>query len=139
MMRVWLSAAAALCLLLPVHAEEHLSYTFERNIVYYRSGKLLSGSWGDDRFAMEGNLYWDERWGSGVRARSRAGEPDFGGAALRRWQRRGHDRQSVLRDPLFVDAGAGDFGLRSGSPALRLGFRQIDLSSVGPRVRPDPS
>jgi len=36
--------------------------------------------------------------------------------------------------PLFVNAGNFDFRLRPDSPALKMGFQQIDMSTVGPRV-----
>ena len=35
---------------------------------------------------------------------------------------------------LFVNAGNFDFRLRPDSPALKMGFQQIDMSTVGPRV-----
>lgn len=37
-------------------------------------------------------------------------------------------------DPGFVDAGSGDFRLRSDSPALALGFRPIPVDRIGLRV-----
>jgi hypothetical protein len=38
----------------------------------------------------------------------------------------------VLADPLFTSLQENDFGLRSDSPALKLGFQPIDLKHVGP-------
>ena len=46
----------------------------------------------------------------------------------------GQDKDSVIADPLFVNAGNFDFRLRADSPALKMGFQQIDMSTVGPRV-----
>ena len=43
------------------------------------------------------------------------------------------DAESVVADPLFVDPENGDFTLKPESPALKLGFRPIDVSIVGPR------
>jgi hypothetical protein len=38
--------------------EDHLSFTFERNIVYWRDAALLRGNWSDN-FVMDRNLYWE--------------------------------------------------------------------------------
>jgi hypothetical protein len=50
------------------------------------------------------------------------------------------DRRSVVADPMIEGGGAsGDGGggewwrLRAESPALRLGFRQLNVSHAGPR------
>jgi hypothetical protein len=48
------------------------------------------------------------------------------------WQALGMDVHSVVADPMFADANAGDYGLRSGSPALKLGFRPIPVGLIGP-------
>ena len=50
------------------------------------------------------------------------------------WQTLYDDVDSVVADPLFANASARNFTLLAGSPALGLGFQQIDMSSVGPRV-----
>ncbi|WP_079414632.1 right-handed parallel beta-helix repeat-containing protein [Paenibacillus ferrarius] len=47
------------------------------------------------------------------------------------WKSLGWDRHSVFADPLFTDPEQGDFSLKEGSPALKLGFSEIDLSKVG--------
>ena len=41
--------------------EPHRSFTFERNIVYYRTGELFSSVWsgGPDRITLDHNLYWN--------------------------------------------------------------------------------
>jgi hypothetical protein len=36
---------------------------------------------------------------------------------------------------MFKGAAAHDYTLLPGSPALKLGFKQIDMSTVGPRPR----
>ncbi|GFO68191.1 peptidase [Geomonas limicola] len=38
------------------------------------------------------------------------------------------------RDPGFVDRRAGNFQLKKGSPAFKLGFKRIPLERIGPRV-----
>ncbi len=101
--------------------EEHNSFTFERNIVYFDTGSLLGGKWKNDRFKMDNNLYW----------RVNAQPFDFAGATLEAWRQHGHDRNSIVADPLFVDPSKDDFTLKPGSPAEKVGFVPINLSGVG--------
>ena len=103
------------------------SYTLERNIFYYRSSEnLLRSAWQPrpaDKFTIDHNLYWREG----------GGELKFGNRTLKEWQALGFDKESIVADPLFVNAAKGDFRLKPGSPAEKIGFQAIDLSSVGPR------
>ena len=72
---------------------------------------------------MDFNLYWDPR----------GQEIKFDRDSLEDWRRRGHDVHSVIADPLFADPANGDFTLKPESPALKLGFKPIDISKVGPQ------
>lgn len=108
--------------------EEHLSFFFTNNIVYFNSGNLLGSSWNNERYVINGNLYFDTRVGA---------DPEkmkFSGASWAQWRARGHDTNSIVADPLFVDPAHDDFRLQPGSPAFKLGFRPIDLTTVGPRI-----
>ena len=98
--------------------EDHFTLRFERNIVYWKEGKLLSGNWDGDQFRWEKNLFWNPGGTKGL--------PDA-------WKEKGLDKDSVIADPLFVDPDKGDFTLKPDSPALKLGFQPIDVSKVGPR------
>ena len=51
------------------------------------------------------------------------------------WQETGADSHSLLADPLFANICKGDFKLRHNSPAFRLGFEPIDISTVGIKPR----
>ncbi|MFC1713994.1 right-handed parallel beta-helix repeat-containing protein [Candidatus Poribacteria bacterium] len=51
------------------------------------------------------------------------------------WQKRDLDNHSIVADPLFVDPANDDYSLKPDSPALKLGFRPIDMSRVGLRGR----
>jgi hypothetical protein len=42
-----------------------------------------------------------------------------------------------IADPLFVDPAGGDFSLKPDSPAIKLGFKPIDINTAGPRNRKD--
>jgi parallel beta-helix repeat protein len=55
--------------------------------------------------------------------------------SLAEWQKMGFDTHSVVADPLFVDPQHDDYRLKPESPALKLGFQQIDASQIGPRKR----
>jgi hypothetical protein len=48
------------------------------------------------------------------------------------WQSLGMDRHSVIADPLFEDAAKGDYRLKPGSPAFKLGFQPIPVEKIGP-------
>lgn len=93
-------------------AEEHLSLTFERNIVIFEGGPLLGSNWNGNNYRFDRNLYW--------RA---GGTPfDFYGMSFEQWRAKGQDVHSMTADPLFVDPANGDFRLRTSSPASALGF-----------------
>jgi len=107
------------------YASSHFQYAFQGNLVYYKAGRVV-GEWdtaGQKTYRFARNLYWDA-----------SGAPlSFVGKGLAEWQAAGQDRDSVVADPLFVDPEHGDFRLRPGSPAARIGFEPWNLSEVGPR------
>ena len=109
--------------------EEHLSFAFTHNVVYFNSGTLLGSYWSNDHFLMEGNVYFD------ARADAAPDQMKFAGATLDQWRARGHDTNSVIADPMFRAPEQFDFRLKAESPALKLGFRPIDVTHVGPRPK----
>ena len=60
-----------------------------------------------------------------------AGNPALGKAFLAQKQREGVDKDSIAKDPLFVDPANGDFRFQTNSPAFKMGIVPIDLSKVG--------
>jgi hypothetical protein len=104
--------------------EEHISFFFERNIVYWdNNSPLLVSNWNDDNFRMDHNLYYH------------AGDQPItfpGGSTWQAWrQERGQDQHSLIADPRFVDPAQDDFRLRDDSPARELGFEPFDYSRAG--------
>jgi hypothetical protein len=104
--------------------ESHISFFFERNIVYWdNDSPLLGSNWNDNNFRMDYNLYFHA--------------PDKpitfpGGLTLKQWQNdRGQDVHSLIADPLFENPAADDFRLKPDSPALKLGFESFDISRAG--------
>lgn len=103
-------------------AEEHTSFTFDRNIVYFDQGKLLEGDWKGGKFNQDYNVYFDMRTNA----------LNFPGG-WEKWREGGHDRNSVIADPHFATTNLATFRLKSDSPAFGLGFCPFDLRQVGPR------
>jgi len=103
-------------------AEDHLSFKFDHNIVYFKEGTLLGSNWSGDQFRLSNNVYWD------------ASERPitFAGQTLEEWQKHGQDIGSIIADPLFTAPDSGIFHLKPESPAIKLGFKPIDWSQVGP-------
>ncbi len=101
--------------------EEHLSFTFENNIVYWDTGHLLQGPWDKVKHVMRSNCYW----------KASGGKVDFVGNSLADWQAKGFDQGSIIADPLFENPGQYDFRLRKDSPALKTGFKPFDYTRAG--------
>ncbi|MBM4029432.1 MAG: hypothetical protein FJ280_29150 [Planctomycetes bacterium] len=102
--------------------EPHLSFTFEKNLVYWDGGPLLSGRWKEINIKMDNNCYWNA-----------AGEPiTFAGLSLDQWrEQRGQDKNSIVADPGFVDPKNYDFHLKPDSPARKIGFEPFDYTKAG--------
>jgi hypothetical protein len=103
--------------------EDHLSFSFEHNIVYWNQGELFEGDLNDNNFRFDSNLYF----------RTDGKPVTCAQWSWADWQKRGQDVHSLVADPLFAAPDRGDFKVRAGSPALGLGFKPFDLRDVGPR------
>ena len=110
--------------------EKGMSFTFEHNLVYWDGGNLLDGDWSDNNFKIDDNLYFKAGDGMGDPIR-------FGKLTAAEWRKLGHDTRSIIADPLFVDPGKGNFRLKPGSPAAKIGFKPIDVGQVGPQAPSD--
>jgi len=53
------------------------------------------------------------------------------------WRKLGFDGNSVIADPLFVNAAEDDYRLQPNSPALPLGFKPIPVEKIGLYSSPD--
>ncbi len=111
--------------LIRTRQEPHISFTFERNIVYWEENPLLGSNWEDDKYKLNRNLYFYTGDGPIM----------FTKWSFEEWQARGQDRDSLVADPLFVDPENDDFSLKPESPAFKLGFKPIDLSNLGPQKK----
>jgi hypothetical protein len=88
--------------------------------------------WSNDRLSeADHNLFYHP--GGSYRVRFQFPTPNL---TLDDWRATyGFDRNSIVADPLFRDAAAHDYTLLSNSPALALGFVNIDTSQIG--LQPD--
>jgi hypothetical protein len=101
--------------------EDHLSFTLEKNIVYWDEGVLLSGRWDQVKHVSRNNCFWD----------AGDGEFDFLGKSLEQWQATGREQGSLVADPGFADPKQDDFSLSPDSPALEVGFQPFDPHKAG--------
>jgi hypothetical protein len=104
----------------PIH---NYNYTYENNIVWSSSGSIfqIRGKFDADTFRkVDNNVYYNPD-----------GTYSFKQANLDRWSRMGHDAHTKFADPLFVNRENHDYRLKPDSPALTLGFQNIDISKVG--------
>lgn len=104
---------------------------FRRNIIYLTQGDLfipMAESRLRERLTRKEpigewdyNCYWNPN------------DPDirFFSHRWAKWREMGLDTHSIIADPKFVDADAYDFRLLEDSPALALGIKSIDTSTVG--------
>lgn len=105
--------------------EEHLCFTFTRNLVIYEGGELLNGDWAGSDFASDHNVYWRRDGGSVVFPGERT---------LEAWQAgSGRDAGSIVGDPGFNIDEPLLFSPAANSPAFNVGFLPLDLRTVGPR------
>ena len=108
--------------------EDHVSFTFENNLVSWHRGKLLDGKFEDSKYLFRSNVYWH----------AGGGEVRFAKWSFDEWQKRGQDAGSQIADPKFFAPEKDDYALAPDSPALRSGFRALDLWRVGVRTRSKP-
>ena len=112
-----------------------ISIRFERNMLITDGKPIFRGGYGclisDKNHTSDLNLMWDST-GADLTFVDRDPLSSIDFAA---WQAYGHDRHSIVADPMCADPENGGFSLAEDSPAFALGFEAIDLSSVGPRER----
>lgn len=111
--------------------EEHEGLIWTRNIMLSKGEPIFKGAFPVEqekhRIEADLNLYYTTN-----------GRPVFLLAdkkiSFKQWQAMGRDRHSIVADPKFKNIEKRDFTLAKDSPAFKLGFKEIDLSTVGPRL-----
>jgi len=103
--------------------EDHLSMTFENNIIYWTEGAAIGYQTDKARTEFRNNLWWH------IGADDNPLPVDFKGKTHEEWLVK--DPGSVVADPKFVDVKNKDFRLQEDSPALNMGFVPFDFSKAG--------
>lgn len=101
--------------------EEHLSFTFTKNIVWFQEGTLFFSNWGKVRINSDYNCYWNPQ----------KKDFPFGSLSFGDWQKSGKDRHSVIMDPGFINPLGGDFRMKNKSVVKKTGFKKFDYSRAG--------
>jgi hypothetical protein len=105
--------------------EEHLSFNFTNNIIYYDRGTLFqsngSDSWLKAQVNIDYNCYWN----------TKTATPDFHKLTFAEWKKMGRDIHSVIADPLFVNPEKQDFRFRNPSVIKKIKFKPFDYSQAG--------
>lgn len=101
--------------------EEHLSFNFTNNIIWFNTGSLLSSRWSQINIHSDHNLYWDART-EAVR---------FDTLNFEAWQASGKDRNSIIADPGFANPQAFDFRIKNKALLQKIGFEPFDVSKAG--------
>ena len=102
---------------------------FEGNIVYCTDPDaytIYAGSFESQTVSIDKNLYFCPS-----AAIPKVNSSDV--SSYEDWVGKGYDVHSLIADPRFVNKTKDDYTLMQESPAFGLGFKQIDVSSVGPR------
>lgn len=102
-------------------AEEHKSFTFTNNIIYFDKGNLLSGNWHKFNLFSDYNCYWD----------TRTKDIPFADKSFSGWQKSGKDVHSIIANPLFVNPAAFDFHFKNLSVAKKIKFVPFNYSQAG--------
>lgn len=106
--------------------EEFPAFSFEQNIVLWSDDRAfghVDENWFDGRVFVNRNLYW----------RTSGTANEFAGKSWDEWRFAGHDAESFIADPRFVDAAGGNWDLRPDSPAKQIGFAPFDWRAAGVR------
>ncbi|CAL1518991.1 right-handed parallel beta-helix repeat-containing protein [Chitinophaga sp. MM2321] len=104
--------------------EDHLSFSFTNNIIYFDKGNSLTDKPGWERvhFRSDSNAYWNP------------GTQDirFGPKSFATWQQStGKDVHSVIADPGFADLSHDDFHITNKSLMSRIGFIPFVYEAAG--------
>ncbi len=101
--------------------ENHLSFSFSNNVVWFSTGDLLSSNWDKINIQSDHNCYWD----------TRTKDIRFGKLSFAEWQKSGKDVHSLTVNPEFADPSIFDFRIKNKAAMRKIGFKVFDYSQAG--------
>ncbi|KAF5050116.1 Right handed beta helix region [anaerobic digester metagenome] len=103
--------------------ENHNSFTFTNNIVYYTNGKLSDRTgWDIANFVSDNNIYWNPR----------QKEVKFYYNSFDGWKTKTKkDVHSYILDPYFNNPESNDFTFKSTSNIKKINFKPFDYRKAG--------
>jgi len=101
--------------------EEHLSFSFTNNIIWFNTGNLLVSNWDKIEIQSDYNCYWD----------TRTKDVRFSKLSFQEWQKAGKDRHSIIADPEFANPQLFDFRINNKALMKKIRFKPFDYSLAG--------
>jgi parallel beta-helix repeat protein len=130
--------AASLEILMQEFGGERFDHVVVENNIYYTPGCSLMYrflEWSEDMVtSCDRNVVYHPDGDYKVRieyAKVKKPHDDYTWEEWKQMEGGRFDQNSVIADPMFVDSKNGDFNVREDSPALKLGFKNIDQRSIG--------
>ena len=101
--------------------EDHRSFNFTNNIIFFEEGVVLKGPWNKIDIKMDQNLYWNLS----------GNEYDFNKRSFVKWQKSGHDVHSYIANPGFKNPKSFNFKLKNKKQVKKIGFKPFDYKKAG--------
>ena len=102
--------------------EDHLSFTFTNNIIWFNGCDLLANNWDKINIKSNNNCYWNAASLKDIR---------FKNLSFSEWQKSGKDVHSIIANPGFVSPSGFDFRIKNKTILRKIGFKEFDYSQAG--------
>ncbi|MEW6356679.1 MAG: LamG-like jellyroll fold domain-containing protein [Planctomycetota bacterium] len=112
----------------PNEIKHNIFYYAGKNKKLYVCGLWGHPEWNEKQAVFDSNLIWHNNLPIQIELDKKRTYD-----SLQAWQAAGHDRHSIVADPLFVNASKDDYRLRPDSPAYTIGFKDInsEIEKIG--------
>jgi len=101
--------------------EDHTSFSFKRNVIFFEQGELYGINWDKVRFEADSNIYWTPH-----------DTPLFGKMTFGTWKGiTGKDKHSILQDPRFKNPDADDYRFTHKAVLSKIDFQPFNYRKAG--------